>query len=247
MLEKVKFPFVLIWKLWFVLLNLVLVTLLYPYWYWASRKEENYSKLFRSMKLWAWINIFAMGWYPRIKGSRKAIDRNPKVIISNHTSIIDIITTLAVVPGNFVFVGKASIAKLPMFGKIFERSSILVDRSSLRSRAKVMIDSKKVIDRGLGICLFPEGGIPKDKVRLGKFKHGAFSIAAKCQVPILPLTYVDNKRKFPYAIGVGGPGRLRVQLHEPISVQGKTMEDVEELRDEAFQIIDGQLSAFGIN
>src|SRR5690554_7363564 len=71
----------------------------------------------------------------------------------------------------FVFIGKKELAKLPLFGFIYKRICILVDRSSAKSRVEAFRRAEKRLSDGLSICIFPEGGVPDDlSLVLDQFK-----------------------------------------------------------------------------
>ena len=60
----------------------------------------------------------------------------------------------------FVFVGKKELAKIPLFGYFYKRTSILVDRSNAISRKKVFSYAQDRIKQGLSICIFQKEGFP---------------------------------------------------------------------------------------
>ena len=120
---------------------------------------------------------------------------------------------------------------------------ILVDRSSNESKKKVFAEIKKKLNSGISIALFPEGTVPDEDVELAPFKHGAFTMAIEHQVPVVPLSFLDNKKRFPWSYGglIGGskgsPGKLRVNIHDPIETKGMIKEDRAELSEKVRNII----------
>jgi len=48
----------------------------------------------------------------------------------------------------------------------------------------------------MSICIFPEGGVPDESIVLDEFKDGAFRLAIEHQIPIVPMTFADNKKRF---------------------------------------------------
>jgi 1-acyl-sn-glycerol-3-phosphate acyltransferase len=149
------------------------------------------------------------------------------MFISNHTSMLDIMCMISIFKDHpFVFVGKAELSKIPFFGVIYKRACILVDRSSPESRKSVFFYTQRRLADGLSICIYPEGGVPDPSVALDKFKKGAFKIAIEHQIPIVCLTFLDNKKRFPFAFFSGKPGRLRVKYHKPQSTFGLTQSEV---------------------
>ena len=141
--------------------------------------------------------------------------------------------------------GKKELSKIPLFGFFYKRTCILVDRSSSKSRMEVFNRAQKRINQGLSICIFPEGGVPDDEsVVLDTFKDGAFRLAIEHEIPIVPITFADNKKRFSYTFFSGSPGIMRVKMHSHIETLGKTGVDRKEIREEVREIIYNQLIAF---
>jgi 1-acyl-sn-glycerol-3-phosphate acyltransferase len=106
--------------------------------------------------------------------------------------------------------------------------------------------AQKRLSQGLSICIFPEGGVPDDEsVVLDDFKDGAFRLAIEHQIPIIPLTFMDNKKRFSYTFFSGSPGLMRVFIHPLTDTTGKTIEnkkDIKEVKEQVFEVIHSQLS-----
>jgi len=154
---------------------------------------------------------------------------------------------LVSVKNPFVFVGKKELAKFPLFGFFYKRTCILVDRSSERSRKAVFLRAQRRLQSGLSICIFPEGGVPNHNIVLDEFKDGAFRLAINHQIPIVPITFADNKKRFSYIFFSGGPGKMRVKIHKFLSTKGLTVNDTKTLNLKAREIILKQLEAFHKN
>lgn len=165
------------------------------------------------------------------------------MLVANHTSMIDIMLMLYLSKNPFVFVGKKELAKLPLFGFFYKRTNILVDRNDPKSRLDVFRQAEAKLDQGLSVCIFPEGGVPEEHVLLDDFKDGAFRLAIEHQIPILPMTFHDNKKRFSYTFLSGGPGVMRVTIHEPILTAGRKLEDKRLLRDQVYKMIKASLEA----
>lgn len=160
------------------------------------------------------------------------------MFVANHTSMTDIMLMLVTTPNPFVFVGKKELAKIPLFGFFYKRTCILVDRGNQKSRKEVFDRAQKRLNQGTSICIFPEGGVPEDaSLILDKFKDGAFRLAIDHQVPIIPVTFHDNKKRMPYTFFKGSPGRMRVKVHEFIPTMGKCQTDKKQLREEVRDVI----------
>ncbi len=179
-----------------------------------------------------------MGLFPKIKREEHFTRGKGYMLVSNHTSMMDILVMLHLAKSPFVFVGKAELAKLPLFGFFYKRTCILVDRGNARSRKLVFDQAQRRLQQGYSICIFPEGGVPDDlSIVLDSFKDGAFRLAIDHQIPIVPITFYDNKKRFPYSFFKGGPGVLRAKIHPFIPTLQMTQEDKKELRERTRDII----------
>jgi len=163
------------------------------------------------------------------------------MFIANHASLIDVMLMLSVMKNPAVFVGKKELIKLPVFGYVFRKTSIYVDRSSEKSRKEVYIRAQKKLNQGLSIAIFPEGLVPEESVVLAPFKNGAFRLAIEHQIPIVPMTFYDVKKRFSWTFFSGWPGKLRVKVHPFIETTGLSIDDMEPLKERAFNLIYNEL------
>ena len=180
-----------------------------------------------------------MGFRVKVIKSTQLIPNHSYMFSANHTSIIDVMLMLAIHPHNpFVFVGKVELAKIPIFGFFYRRTCILVDRANSESRQAVYQQAQAKLDRGLSVCIFPEGLVPEPHVILSEFKNGAFNLAIEHQIPIVPIVFLDCKKHFSFTFLSGSPGVLRVKFYDPISTENMTTEkDGVSLKKEVFSII----------
>lgn len=214
------------------------IIIMFPVLLVLTSREQWYPQFFVVARFWGRIVLYGMGFRPKVTRDTK-VDRNKSyMVIANHTSMTDIMFMLHCVNNPFVFVGKKELAKIPIFGFFYKRTCILVDRNSQRSRKEVFDRAHARLHDGTSICIFPEGGVPDDKnVILDTFKDGAFRLAIDHQIPILPLTFFDNKKRFSYEFFSGSPGIMRAHIHKEISTKGLTQEDKRELKEKTREII----------
>lgn len=245
MMKIIKYFFWIIWRIWFYILMAIPILALLPFLLISILRESWYKYFFFIARIWARFILFGMGFWFTVKREQKPDLKKSYMIIANHTSMIDIMLMLAVMPNPFVFVGKKELAKIPLFGFFYKRTCILVDRGSSRSRKEVFDLAQKRLEQGLSICIFPEGGVPDDPtVLLDDFKDGAFRLAIEHQIPIIPLTFPDNKKRFSYSFFSGSPGIMRVGIHHFIPTEGKSAEskkDIKEVREACRQLIYSKL------
>jgi 1-acyl-sn-glycerol-3-phosphate acyltransferase len=209
-------------------------------------KEKWYPYFFVMARIWARCILFTMGFYYKVERDEELPIGKSYMFVANHTSMTDIMLMLAVVRHPFVFVGKKELSKIPLFGFFYKRTCILVDRSSSKSRMAVFERAQKRLNQGLSVCIFPEGGVPDDEsIVLDEFKDGAFRLAIEHQIPIVPLTFADNKERFSYTFFSGSPGIMRAKVHKAVATKSKTLADKKEVKDEVRAVIYHQLLRFG--
>ncbi|EDM45471.1 1-acyl-sn-glycerol-3-phosphate acyltransferase [unidentified eubacterium SCB49] len=201
-------------------------------------REEWYPFFFKMARVWAIFILIGMGFKPKKRGEKTWKKGESYLFVSNHTSMTDIMLMLYMVKNPFVFVGKAELAKLPIFGYFYKRTCILVDRSNMKSRRAVFDSAQQKINQGLSVCIFPEGGVPDDtSIILDNFKDGAFRLAIDHQIPIAPLTFHDNKKRLPFNIFKGSPGLMRVKLHPIIATKNLVADDKKSLREQTRNVL----------
>jgi 1-acyl-sn-glycerol-3-phosphate acyltransferase len=82
---------------------------------------------------------------------------------------------------------------------------------------------------------------------LDEFKDGAFRLAIEHHIPIAPMTFHDNKKRFPYAFSStsAGPGPLRATVHRILPTAHLQLEDKRTLKDQTRKIILKELQQKG--
>lgn len=241
-MQLLKKFFILIWRIWFYFLLGFPILVMFPLLLLSSSREKWYPYFFFFARIWATVILYGMGFIPQVKKGQKFEKDKSYMLVSNHTSMTDIMLMLYIMKKPFVFVGKKSLAKIPLFGFFYKRTCILVDRGNPKSKKAVFESAQKRIQDGTSICIFPEGGVPDDiSIVLDTFKDGAFRLAVDHQIPIVPIIFHDNKNRFSYSFFTGSPGKMRVKIHPFISTEGKKQADKKVLRDEIREVIYNEL------
>ncbi|MCH1417821.1 MAG: 1-acyl-sn-glycerol-3-phosphate acyltransferase [Flavobacteriaceae bacterium] len=227
-----------LWRIWFYLLAAIPVPFLFPFLAIALLFPKGYTFVFWvARNIWAPIILGGSGFYTKIRYAKPLPKRTSYVLVANHTSYIDPFVMLRVSKNPFVFVGKKELVKIPIFGYLYKRAAIMVNRSDKKSRWEVYGRAEKKLALGYSICVFPEVSYEDDTVFLNPFKRGAFKIAIDHQLPVVPMVFYDCKRKHPWYPNFGYPGELRVQTYSEI-LPPKAIEELEGLQDAARKIID---------
>ena len=237
-MKFLKYPLTLLYRIWFYILVLVPIIVLFPFIFATILSEKTYSIFFKIARMWSKIILIGMGFNYKIEGSEVFEEGKSYMLVANHTSMTDIMLMLIAVKNHpFVFVGKKELTKIPIFGFIYKRVCILVDRANSKSRYQVFERAQKRIEQGLSICIFPEGGVPEEHIILDEFKDGAFRIAIEHGLPIVPMVFFDNKKRLSYTFFSGSPGKMRAKIFPVIETKGKTLEDRGLIKEEVRQLI----------
>lgn len=228
------------WRVWFYLIIILTVVPMVPILFVVTAKESFFPIFYKILHIWGKLVLFLMGFRAKVTMEEELIPNKSYMFSANHTSMIDPMLLLALIRKNpFVFVGKVELTKIPIFGFFYKRSMIIVDRKNSESRRRVFEEAKRRLENGLSVCIFPEGLVPSDEsIVLSDFKNGAFVLAIEHQIPIVPISFYDTKKRFSYTFFSGGPGELRVKIHAPILTDGMSVEkDKNILKEHVFKLL----------
>lgn len=232
--------FSILWKIYFILVLVVILLGLYPFYYVFLNNEKYFERGFRLMRFQARFMLFLVGIYPKIDNSAlKKID-GPFIICPNHTSYLDILLLYRLFPDYFIFMGKQELKDVPIFNIFFKKMNILVDRKSVTGSVRALGEAEQEIDRNRNVVIFPEGTIPHLAPKMKKFKNGPFKLAIKKQVPIVPVTFVNNYlflQDGAFFKRNGRPGVPKIVVHAAIETKGMTEANLVSLRDQVFNTI----------
>lgn len=233
----------LLFKLWFALLFSSSLVVLYLPFRILLRKPSGYKAAFRLMK--AWGRFLALGglmpWQVRVEGG---FPPPPYIVCANHSSYLDIIHAFCFLPHYFLFVGKHELLHWPLFNIFFKDMHIAVNRNNGMEAARALAKAATALDDGICVSIFPEGTISPDAPNLLPFKDGAFRLAVKKQVPVVPITFLDNWNLFgdpEKPLSAGRPGISRIVVHPAIHPAGNGPDEVNDLRLRVFEAIEAPL------
>lgn len=242
-MRYVAAPFVFIYKLYFGIMFFLQLLLLWPVFKIVLSKRKWFPIAYRINTVWSRVLQVTL-FVPLQKKRIGTFPEPPYIICANHTSYLDIILMYAVAPHYFLFIGKHELLSWPLLRIFFLKWNITVNRQNRIEAVKSIVRAGKEIDEGHCIAIFPEGTMPATAPKMIRFKNGAFSLAIKKQVPIVPITFRDNWKLFSdhtQPFFKGRPGFARVVIHETIPTEGMTDEDLVALRQQTFEAIDSAL------
>jgi len=163
--------------------------------------------------------------------------KEPCVYVANHQSYLDIYTLLTWLPRPFKFVSKTSNFLIPIVGwSMYLTGHVGLDRMDRRSQIRLINDCRRLLENEAQVLLFPEGtrtttwteGPAGFHPVMGEFKKGAFSIAKKAGVPIVPISLVGTGNLMPNGKeGLLFPGSTKMVIHPRIETKDRDPSDVQ--------------------
>lgn len=171
------------------------------------------------------------------------------VFISNHISYLDIPIILQALSRNsFRVLGKAEMARVPLFGYIYSRAVVMVDRSNPQQRSRSVRELKSVLAMDTSIFIFPEGTFNETYRPLAAFYDGAFRIAIETQTPLQPILFLDTYDRMHYSSLFSlRPGRTRAVFLDAVEVEGLTIADLPELKSRVYVIMEKALVRYNVS
>lgn len=240
-----------LWRGGYFGIYLLSIVLCYPLYKAATWRPGLWSWVQRTRRWCSNRTLNVLGVRTVVE-QRAALDwKKPYVICPNHASYIDISAILSAIPGTYAFMSKADVAKLPLIGIFSFSVDIPTSRENARQAMGALEAARQRLQSGQSVVIFPEGAFYGPPENLWFFRNGAFKLAIKEQVPVLPVTILNTWNVLPDRVNQGGSGQIRVIIHEPISTVGMkvrhnwiTTEDVRNLRQQTFDVINAELQAF---
>lgn len=229
-----------VYTFYFALVFLVTFLLMsFPFFIISQVKAWN--KYVSMLNNWWSYMVFPLTFLPFKTYYKQPLDRTKNYIFCpNHFSYFDI-PSLARTPTYVQFVGMNELSKIPLFGYLFRKLHLPVDRKSVQSSIRVYKKSLQAIKEGRSLILFPEGGIKtKHPPSLVDFKIGAFKLAVETGVGIVPVTLKYNWLFFPDDGNFLMRWRkIEVVYHEVVFPEKMK---AEELREKVYQVIKEELN-----
>ncbi|HEU5054209.1 MAG TPA: lysophospholipid acyltransferase family protein [Hanamia sp.] len=219
--------------------------LLMPFFIYAflQKKVKGGNLIYTLSRFWADAFFLMLGIrYSNIDEAPH--DKNKEYIfVSNHISYLDIPMMMKVVRGQKMrILGKAEMNKLPVFGSIYKRGAVSVDRSSAKARSQSMKELIEYIHQKISVFICPEGTFNTTHHPLKKFYDGAFRIAIETQKPILPILFLDTYDRLNYkSIFSLNPGKSRSVHLAETETAGMTISDVPYLKEKIFKQMEDAL------
>ena len=234
-----------IWRLWFLLIFMLVFILFMPALFFFTALVKNEIIVAKLTRYWSKLTIYLSFIFPKVEWEEKLDKKGQYIFCPNHVSTLDIPLILAVLPMPLQYMGKAEIAKIPLFGYFYKNNTVVVYRANRRNAYDAFLKAGDKLKKGINMCIFPEGGVPKADVFLKKFKNGSFRLAIEQDIKTIPITLPDNKSMFPQEYFKGRPGIVRIKVHKAIDPNSLTEKSIENLNTSVYNTIFDQLNTYG--
>jgi 1-acyl-sn-glycerol-3-phosphate acyltransferase len=165
----------------------------------------------------------------RVIGLGKIDTSKPHVFAVNHGSAFDIPVLYAYLPFQFRIVFKKELLSYPIVGWHLKRSGqVCVDQQHPARSVASIRSAFKTLKGGMPLVIFPEGGRTADG-RIQPFLPGAFFLAIKAQVDVVPIALAGTYELLPMDTYHIKPRQLEMRVGDPIATAGLTLRDMESL------------------
>jgi 1-acyl-sn-glycerol-3-phosphate acyltransferase len=189
-------------------------------------------------RTWSGFILWLFGIRVHLKGAENIAPGEHYVYISNHASAFDIPAVVVGIPDDIRFVLKKELTRVPIWGWALKYGHyISIDRGKARDAMKSLEDAAARMREGASVILFAEGTRTRDG-KLQPFKRGAFTLAVKAGIPIIPVTVNNTFRILPKGSLRVHPASIEIVLGEPIpskSLEGRAAE--QQLMDSVRKVI----------
>ena len=182
---------------------------------------RSYRRLL--VKKAAGLIFFVTGVTPRVSGLEH-LPAEQCIIVANHASYLDGIILTAVLPPRFSFVIKREMTQVPFAHFLLRRiGSEFVDRSD---RQRSAIDARRIMQTAStrqSLAFFPEGTFRRE-AGLRMFHHGAFKIARRSNLKLVPIVIRGSRQILPADSYLPAPGKLEVIIKpsvDPLAVENR--------------------------
>jgi 1-acyl-sn-glycerol-3-phosphate acyltransferase len=195
------------------------------------------------MRRWSKDNLWLSRARVEIEGMNNVDKSSPQIFVANHSGLHDILSLAAHLPIQFRWIAKKSLFGVPFMGWHMRRSGyIAIDRENPRDAARSIMNAARVIQNGVNAIAFPEGTRSRTG-NLGAFHSGAFSLALRTGVPLVPITLEGSYRVIaPKTLQVNPGTIIRIRIDSPIELSSYLKGEKRKLMDDVHQIMSRSLA-----
>lgn len=243
----VKF-FQFLFSIYAFIVFVALMLLLFPLVIVASffGKVRGGNIIYNICRFWADAALFLWGMRHKNIFLAPKDTQHAVIFVFNHISYLDIPFLLKAFRKQPIrILGKAEMARIPIFGYIYKKATVMVQRSSSQARAQSVIQLKEMLKKNISIVIAPEGTFNMTGKPLKEFYNGAFKIAIETKTTIQPVIFLDAYDRLNYhSIFSFTPGRSRAVFLPPVKVYNDNLAEMEALKTKVFKSMEFYLRSY---
>lgn len=219
--------------------------------FWAGVSTVVGCTLFDS-RFWSyypgliWSRVMCAAFFIPVEviGREKLDPKASYVFVANHQGSMDIFLVYGFLGHKFKWMLRKTLRKMFFIGYCCEKAGfIFVDKSSMRGLKETIDQARATLQKGMSLVVFPEGTRTYDG-KMIPFNKGAFLLADKLQLPVVPITIDGSFEVLPRTRGMVGfvtRHRMRMTIHDAIPPMGKGQDNMKELSRLSFEAINSAL------
>jgi 1-acyl-sn-glycerol-3-phosphate acyltransferase len=193
---------------------------------------------------WGNLTLWTAGVTVQVHGLEHIDPASSYVYAANHQSWFDIFAMLGKLPVQFRWLAKTELFKVFVLGRAMAAAGYIpIDRSNRRQAFESIKLAAQRVREGTSVVIFPEGTRSLDG-KLQDFKKGGFILAIQSQHPIVPISISGTHTILPktgqWRIH---PGLVQMTIGRPISTEGLTAKDRDQLIEQVREAIRQHLTS----
>jgi 1-acyl-sn-glycerol-3-phosphate acyltransferase len=189
-------------------------------------------------RFWSWLIMKTILSPVKVTGLEKIDTSKAHVYAVTHASALDIPVLYVNLPFEFRILFKKELLSYPIVGWHLRRSGqVCIDQQKPTRSIAHIRSAVKSLQAGMPLVIFPEGGRTPDG-EIKPFMPGAFYLAIKAQVDIVPIALVGTYELLPMNTYHIKCRPLEMRVGEPISTEGYSLREMETLSARVHQAME---------
>lgn len=203
----------------------------------TGQEEKAEEKMNPVVIKWASRLMRLAGVKVHVQGKENIPEGGPCVFVSNHQGNFDIPVLLTSLDKPHGFIAKVETKKIPLVSTWMQfLHCLFLDRKDARSAVASLNGGIETLKEGHSLIIFPEGTRSRG-TEMGEFKLGAFSIAAKAKVPVVPIRLEGSYKAMEANNMFIKPADVYVKILPAIATEGRTKAELKEMGDAVYDLI----------
>lgn len=203
---------------------------------WPEPRRTVY--VFRIFRIWMSFFFILSGVRRSFRGREHFRKGENYIVVCNHNSFMDVPLSSPGIPGPNKTIAKVEMARIPLFGMVYKRGSVLVNRKSEDSRRSSYVRMREVLEKGMHMCIYPEGTRNKTGEPLQRFHDGAFKLAVETGKSVIPTVIFGTLKVLPRKPFFFWPRKVHMHFLPAVPVAAKT---VQQLKEEVHTIMENYI------